>query len=183
MTRYKLPDELGGAEVKVLHGMAHVSDDGGDHKVDVVIDGLGTLCMPARWLTEVEEPLPEEPPIGSVVRAQLVDEDEPWAWERSTDHHNGPGWYMAGADSTFEWAALCKRGTPVLLVPAPEPVELPCEIKGITDGTSAIATLDRGNSPLLQVLNNGHCAGVLLRAETCRDMARALWTAADRSES
>jgi hypothetical protein len=117
MSNYKLPDILGGGVVNVLHGMAREDD-----LVDCVLSDGSHLALPQRRLTKIEDPLPEEPPVGSVVRAQLVDEDRPWVWERSMDHHNGSGWYMAGADSTFEWAALCTRGTPVLLAPAPERV-------------------------------------------------------------
>lgn len=115
MTRYKFPDSLGGGE----HEAA--SDDEGYPQVGFVLAGITNprLWIARKDLEKVEEPLPEEPPVGSVVRAQLVDEDRLWVWERSTDHTNGVGWYAAGVNVPFEWAKLCKRETPVLLVPAP----------------------------------------------------------------
>ena len=175
MSSYKLPDILGGGVVKVLHGMAREDD-----LVDCVLSDGSHLVLPLRRLTKVEDPLPEEPPVGSVVRAQLVDEDEPWMWQRTTPTIGyGAGWYAAGLGMCFEWAALCTRGTPVLLVPAPEPVELPW--RGESNGTRPIAVTQRSiNTVRVDV---GRDEGFNIEAATARDMARALWTAADRSES
>jgi hypothetical protein len=181
MTRYKLPEALGGGEVIVGERWP---DGRTTVTAPMVDDGTVHLRLPLDLLTEVAEPLPEEPPIGSVVRAQLVDEDEPRMWQLITDHDYGAGWYAAGLGMCFEWAALCKRGTPVPLVPAPAPVDLPWNLRDISGVADRFAMVQPGGHlSILTIGDRRESYSVVLAPTQARDMARALWTAADRSGS
>jgi len=134
MTRYRLPDILGSVEC-AFHSLGH---EDGDWIVELVDTAPGLrLELPASSLTEVNPPLPPEPPIGSVV----LDSSRK-AWQR-TGGHRGI-WECCQDDAGADWEDLnAAPYTPVtLLVPAPEPVALPFEFRvddrtGDPTGTAA----------------------------------------------
>ncbi len=180
MTTYRLPEALGGGEME--------SDEGlGDGTVRN--PSLIGFCIDDHWfwvaeglLTKVAPPLPEEPPVGSVVRAHFrlpgddADLEDPWVFEHSADTRENH-WYGAGLGEGFTWAAVCALGTPVLLIPDPfaEPVELPWELPVYGD-TLTVAVDGIG-------VGLGYSDGVgRLTTGDARVAARALWTAADKAE-
>jgi hypothetical protein len=146
--RYKLPEALGGGEF----------DDAGDWTIGTVafrFDGIeGLVYLPRALLTEVRPPLPEEPPVGTVVRALLPDEDEQWVFERLGRRTDGKDWGAAGRDEAFAWADLNVRATPVVLVPDPfaEPVALPWS-KHLDQ--SVINVLDSNGKVLVETISGG----------------------------
>lgn len=112
MTAYRLPDELGGGEVEVLHGMAR-----GDGRVDCKVIGVGiTLNLPYRSLVKVE---PVEPPDGTVVAVGGT--------ELIYKRLNG-SWWGCGEAHPIPWEVVSDPayGKMVRLVPDPAAgVELP----------------------------------------------------------
>jgi hypothetical protein len=115
MKRYKLPDELGGHEVEVLHGMAR--DDG---RSDIVIQlptGRWYMTVLPHMLVEVKPPLPEEPTEPRTVVWSGLPDGRGGAWEKSNSGH----WYGMGTDGKFSWADVCSYGTPVVIYPPPKP--------------------------------------------------------------
>jgi hypothetical protein len=176
---YIMPGPQGGQELEPIR-----LDDGGwdFFKWPLGSNLSAELRLPARLATPA---LPEEPPYGTVVRALITNEDEPWVFERlsMTNRTDGKNWGAAGRDEAYGWADLNVRGTPVRLVPDPfaEPVELPWERKVTpyvfiaTDGGTGYLGLTIGPS---EVTSHGYSLDV----DEARDMARALMAAADAAE-
>ena len=117
MARYRLPDVLGGGEIEANEywpGCAGGCPGGSaEYRTATGI----TITMPeGMTLKQITAPTPEEPPFGSVVRADFRPSDhedkESWVFER-----HGNGWYGVGRDKMHSWAQLCEFSTPVLLVP------------------------------------------------------------------
>ena len=65
MTRYKLPEVLGGGEIEATEWGSGCAGAGREYKI--ADTGLTLWVSPGSTLEMVEEPLPEEPPVGSVV--------------------------------------------------------------------------------------------------------------------
>lgn len=151
-----------------------------DGMVAVTVQGL-RVRLPLGLLTEVKPPLPEEPPVGAVVRADFAAPDvarQLWVFEHAEiPAPNGNSWYGAGRDEAFSWADICALGTPVSLIPAPEPVELPWGY-----GPVSVAFDPHGLSggPHKVVVGlNGQTGNIV--AAVAYKMARALNTAADEA--
>lgn len=180
MTTYRLPDQLGGGECVVMSGMAHVIP-GTEGMADVKLDGMeGYAMIPYRWLVEVEEPLPPEPPVGVVVR---INDD---VYQRSPLDES---WYCVRAYGASTWADLCARaklGTPVRLVPDPAVgVGLPW--------SPASHDIDGDSANSVQATEDGEVAdrfrysagwhGVYFTPTGARAKAAALLAAADAAEN
>lgn len=134
MTRYRLPDALGGMELPedtggVLDvrstGRGDVEGSGEAWLLRFDIPGLGRIRVQREALVEVKEPLPPEPPVGSVVlfggeAVQRVEEGDA----------DTESWMGVGSSARYTWAFLCQinKDHPVVrLVPDPltEAPELP----------------------------------------------------------
>ena len=120
--RYRLPVVRGGGEVTLVRRDSYNQLTG--EPTAVVATGDGTpLVVRECDLTKLEQPLPPEPPPGSVVR----DTRDGSVFERGA----GDIWFRRELNSnlTYTWANLCVYdGTPVRLVPDPAVgVELPWE--------------------------------------------------------
>lgn len=126
MTKFKLPDILGGIEVEdvgdQVHGLSTAVQTLMSH-VTVEVPGVGLVRIARNKLTEVEPPLPEEPPVGAVV----LDRDGD-VWARK-DQGDKP-WECGGLDA--DWEHLNNRYGPVVRM-VPDPVasapELPWEYR------------------------------------------------------
>lgn len=77
------------------------------------------IKVPRSLMAEGEVQFPPEPPLGTVVRAKVEDADRPQILERSDDHVDGDGWYMAGYNRGFTWDELNKLGEPEILWKGP----------------------------------------------------------------
>lgn len=134
MTRYRLPDALGGMELPedtggVLDvrstGRGDVEGSGEAWLLRFDIPGLGRIRVQREALVEAGEPLPPEPPVGSVVlfggeAVQRVEEGDA----------DTESWMGVGSSARYTWAFLCQinKDHPVVrLVPDPltEAPELP----------------------------------------------------------
>lgn len=195
MTRYKLPDELGGAEVqqvrwdskyeampKIPKGYVAVSGDANPAWIIYVPDGA---------LTEVPPPIPAEPEPG-VYRAWRP------GWEERgvvivNDGEDGGNWGVVGDIVWRSWEDFVRQlglGGPGVVIrklqPAPEPVQLPwreenlevyrsvgcgCH-EGQTDGEPLIR-LDDHDAKQYRVMNGAYATR----------LAHALLTAADAAEN
>ncbi len=157
MTTYRLPDDLGGWPVETSGptGNRTVIADG-PHKGVV-------LAFPRSGLVAVAPPLPDEPPVGSVVRALMSGEDEPWMFERTPAIGGTTGWYTTSDETPYEWADLCKCGTPVLLVPDPvrDAPELPYEHTDV-DGDRARIELTASGARLTCQGTDGQIVAVFV---------------------
>lgn len=116
--------------------------------------------------------VPPEPPNNSAVKVgrQIYRRDDAAAED------DGYHWFSAGVRTPCSWVDLTDRGTPVLLVPAPEPVTLPWKN---VDNDGDRLTIQRGENPhLIEVkASDGH--GNLVIVYAPRDeLLRAVWTAA-----
>jgi hypothetical protein len=142
------------------------------------------VWVPVSLLVEVKPPLPTEPPVGAVVRADFKAPDMPdiesWVFEHGEiPAPNGNSWCGAGRDEAFSWAEICALGTPVRLVPAPEPVELPWNFGPVGVDFDSYGL---GFGPHKVVVKlRGEVAHVT--GPVAREMARALNTAADQAEA
>ncbi len=127
---YRLPDDLGGWPVRIIDDGERAMGQG--YRV-VITEGpyQGSLIILDHKvkLVAVAPPLPDEPPVGSVMRALLPDEDDEDEDEPAAVERTKRGWFATGSASSLEWAELCQRGAPVLLVPDPfrDAPELPYE--------------------------------------------------------
>lgn len=143
------------------------------------------LWLPVACLTKITPPLPEEPPVGAVVRADFAAPDvarQLWVFEHAASP-NGNSWYGAGRDEAFSWADICALGNPQLLAPAPEPVALPWEFTdadAITGRVTASPWVGGNRYDVLASIRGGDILG--MNATQAREMARALWTAADKAD-
>ncbi len=109
MTRYRLPDALGGGEYEEEPITGAIASCKG-----FVIDGH-TVAIHVALLTAVAAPLPPEPPVGTIaqVGAALYQ-------RRST---TGLDWVNLRTDAWMTWQSLCERagpGEPVIFVPDPK---------------------------------------------------------------
>lgn len=169
MTKYRLPEALGGGEVDVLHGMAR--DDG---RVDCDVPEVGIVTVPFRALTEVQPP---EPPIGAFVHLASY-----YGLYERIDRGWIDGTLTGG--KAYEWETLVRLNsgdTPVRLAPVPfvEPVKLRWE-QGPVGVDFAPEGL--GGGPHKVVVVAGDDARNIT-ALVARDMAHALWAAADAAEA
>jgi hypothetical protein len=136
--RYRLPEFLGGGEFEA----AAVNDSGQYIGFDFPGFGINRTWFPLSVLTEIEPPLPPEPPVGAFVAAGADGNLLPFY--RRLDE----GWGIVGGSiDGVTWADICamsqKRANrpPVLLVPDPlaEAPELPWECEDESDGIVEVA--------------------------------------------
>ena len=173
MPRYRLPDALGGEEMDDLEEAGAPIGT-----VAFILEGH-LVCVARGLLTEVEPPLPPEPPVGSVVRAQAPGRESGGRWV--FEHTDDGVWYTTAHDRPYEWRDL-RAGAPVLLVPDPfgEPVELPWRCNGVEVQQTRS---DTGPGHLVHVSTKGASYGFdHLPPDRAREMARALWAAANAAE-
>lgn len=167
MKQWKFSDQFGGGTYSEAD--RSVTTVG---QVWLTIPDVGARLFPVDVLTEVKPPMPEEAPNESFVRVgrQVHRRDDMAAIEDAN-------WFGAGFATPHTWAELCERGTPHLLVPAPEPVELPWD-NG--QGRELGVTYDdNANVVWVRVFDKQVGAS----ATESRAMARALCTAADANDA
>lgn len=186
MTTYRLPEALGGGEVEVEivpdPSVTRRTDNGFLRVLIKTDEESFPIALPFSVLTEVERPLPPEPPPGSVVLVG-ADADDPLSGYVYRHYHGA--WAVPGEEDFTTWAGVCKLGIPVRLVPDPfaEPVELPWRANG--RGTGLSASIEVGNGAMagaVYVRLVTPNAGPIQVGIPAREMARALWTAAGRAE-
>jgi hypothetical protein len=178
-TRYRLPEALGGGECRVLN-----PPSGNGVYVRVTLgegDEAFTIDIDRNLLTEIREPLPEEPPFGAVV---MVDGEACQHFD--TPYEEELVWAIVGSPKRISWVQLCDLalpGEPTRLIPDPfaEPVELPWK-NGHGVEVSQTRT-DTGMSDQVYVSTKYASYGFAhVGPDVARDMARALWAAADAAE-
>lgn len=179
MTRYRLPEALGGGEYE-----EYVHLDGGTEApvgtVAFLEDGV-LFCVGRGLLTEVKAPLPSEPPVGAFVHLASYF----GVYER-VDR----GWISANEPSggaAHEWEALRRLNSgdaPVRLLPEPftgPVVALPWESHGV-EVKQTTNGLGLGDHVFVSTKGASYGFAQVKPAEA-RDMARALWAAADAVEA
>jgi hypothetical protein len=175
VTRYRLIEALGGAEVQVMHGFAR--DDG---RLDVHVPGVvdGAFTVPKHALIVVKPPLPPEPPLLSVV----LDRDNV-AWQRCLDFVDRPWFSATGPDS--DWPTLNRDHGPLtLLVPDrfSAPPELPWTGESIYGTKIEVLPADFGHVNL--AVRQSDCnVAASFRPDRARELANVLWAAADQAEA
>jgi hypothetical protein len=172
VTTYLLPSALGGTKRKAHHERSQP----GAPAAGFYIDGE-VVWIPLTLLTEVAQPLPEEPPDDSIVRVG----DEVYWRQAGPFHDESLRWLEFGPDAAWRsWAEVCARGTPVRLVPdLAEPVEIPWHGE---ESDNAAITVDRYDEGNVSILLHGR-ATAWVPLDTAREMARALLTAAARQSN
>lgn len=147
MTRYRLPDALGGMELPedtggVLDTTQNVE---GVWLLRFDIPGVGRVRIQREALIEVAEPLPPEPPVLSI--ANFGDEG-PFIRRTLARWQN-----LGGYD--FEYADLCRFGSPVLLVPDPlaEAPDLPWSSNGAD--VRSLTSVEVNGRTVLDTVNIG----------------------------
>jgi len=173
MTRYRLPEALGGGEMEEYRKVSG-GTEAPTGTVAFLLDGC-LICVAKSLLAEVAPPLPEEPPAGSAVAVGS------YVYQRS-DAERDNHWLVTGAVFGSSWAELCSGAEPpVRLVPDPlaGPMELPWEHVD-REGYDIGVYESQRQWAAARVGQGEHCAD--LTAEACRTMARSLCGAADASE-
>jgi hypothetical protein len=166
MTRYQLPDALGGGEYDEAPITGAIASCKG-----FIIDGH-TVAVHEALLTEVVPPLPPEPPPGSVVRACGR------VFEQRPDGEPGR-WFDTWTNGWTRWSKVCEEGPPALLVPDPlaGAPELPWEHR-FTDGGPLKVCISSASNRAAYVEGWGH-----LTAEEARTMGLALLAAATAEDA
>jgi hypothetical protein len=168
MTRYRLPEALGGGEHE-----AYGFDFAASGTVSFIGEGW-SLEVARDQLSKVA--LPPEPPVGSVVL-----DNEGDAWQLTP-----LGWVIASASrGGYETSAALQRYglaelTPLVPDPFGEPVELPWVREAKAFGEELRVEFSHqdyaGDAAI-------YAAGGHMTCSEARDMARALWTAANQAEA
>lgn len=175
-TRYRLPDGIRDGEIE-----AEEIWGGSGGRPEYRLAGGFTLLAPAgQPLERVRPPLPDEPPVGAVV----LDSDNR-AWQHTMGHRGD--WESTYDDMGDDWRGLNDGAGPLTrLVPDlfAEPVALPWSA-----ATEPISSLRPTLYVEAAVLPGVHITARpfgdgqwQLSPAVARDMARALWTAADAAE-
>lgn len=143
MTRYLLPDILGGIEVEDVGDQVHGLSVGVKtlmENVTVEVPGVGLCQIPRNKLTLVEPALPQEPPV----RAVVLDRDGD-AWIRNAADDKPWACFELSAD----WAHLNNKYGPLVhMVPDPAAnVELPFAL-GSCARSAMVTVLDGGRVSL-----------------------------------
>lgn len=185
MTTYKLPEIIGGAEVEATEQWSGCAGA----QPEYLVGGI-TITMPVGVLLEqVKPPLPPEPPDDNVVRTPGGH-----VWQRCDDAAEAatmPTRPWRNEDMGWEsWAGVCDYGTPVPLLPAPEPVTLPWAMSDpFSRQRVRVTTSDanfEGDGPsqlsAAWVAAGSEHVGSHINAATAREMAYALLTAADEAD-
>lgn len=178
VTRYQLPDALG--------GMVLPEDTGGQREVltdgttavwllRFDIPGVGRVRVQKEALVEVKPPLPPEPPRGAVIKVG----------EALFHHHlreSAVGWVNLRTDSWTTWEALHRRndGVPVLLVPDPlaDAPELPW-VRNVSAGQLNVGVSGQDTRVVVGVTDqHDDRASVWIDPLTARRMGLALLRAA-----
>lgn len=165
MTRYRLPEALGGGEFEASE--VHAQKAG-------FVSGEHVVWIPVAWLTKVEPPLPPEPPLWAVV----VDKHER-VWQHVSD---GRGeWTCTVADLGAEWDELQEYAPLVRLVPDPAAgVELPWD-----RGLWSVRTSHIGIEAhvVIQAPVGQNYVSERVSVDVARELAGVLLAAADAAEA
>lgn len=174
MSTYRLPKVLGGVECRFFAkgyapGCVIVELTEGVPGLRVEVD------------EDVLTPVPEEPPVGSVV---LIDGEAAQRFE-DNDLADNPDahWASVGSPSRWTWVQICDLALPggplpMVLDPFEVPVALPWKHED-ADGDIVEIKHDGGN---LGVYVRTSATGVYLDASELRMLARAAWAAAGAVE-
>lgn len=174
MSRYKMPEVLGGGEFEEHPRGTPTAAEAPSGTVAFLINGC-LVCVAAGLLTAVKPPLPEEPPVGSFVLVTVQSK----VLHRRNDA--GIDWWDYLGKCWLTWAQVCELGTPVRLVPAPEPVELPWAYH--RDSKSIVIVRLGSINSSCPVRIDTRDDYEYVSADAAREMARALNTAADKAEA
>ncbi len=168
MTRYRLPEILGGGEVDALETWGGCAGGRPEYRIEGI-----TVTMPAGTPMEPVDTTPPEPEpgawlIGDVPVIRSPDSQATYPWLRESDHG---AQYDTWADT---WKALGGPGiTPRRLVPEPAPVELPWEGSSSFGRHLKVHRPDLGLIPVAVGEDLGELA-----PDTAEEMAAALLAAA-----
>jgi hypothetical protein len=113
VVRYRLPEALGGGEVEGLGKTDRAPVN--PNLVGLKVDGY-YVWVPALALTEVETPLPPEPPVGSVVLDGLGR-----AWQHVAALPTTEWWWCNHDVADTDWATVQTYGPLTLMVPEATP--------------------------------------------------------------
>lgn len=189
MTTYRLPDFLGGLEVTLREEDQSAWGDVVRVWAKAGEDEAALVEIRRGLLVEVEPPLPDEWPDGSIARDGVGN-----TWRRF-----GPAWRMLGSDLAADWPSLNAMYGPLTrLVPDPaKGVELPLHlsdpysrqvvvVRACTAEWGAPEDPDSpegtGRTAAWVTAGNQH-VGSHINADSCRSMAGALLAAADAAEA
>lgn len=170
MTRFKLPEVLGGGEFEALTEFwTKVGPEGQDIRLRFSIPNVGLVDIPKHVLTEVPPPIPAEPEPG----AYLIGEVLVTGYARRDEVR----WLYAdsiGVLMTVLWAELWEKlGGPDVTIrrlePAPPTVEFPWYLSEIT------VEVRKADPPVLVQIDQ---EWVYLSWDSAEQMAAALLTAA-----
>lgn len=176
ITRYRLPESLGGCEATVVE--VDPALQLGGFPAHVLRTDTGTwLVAQQRDLTEVKPPLPPEPPHGAIVHVQhphggFVAERDDHAPNTTPPNY----WWTTNEAGPIDWTDLASGAERITkLVPDPfaEPVALPWSEKS-SFGTPL--TVHTNGVHSVSVVVGGSIAG--LTRNVAREFARAIWWAA-----
>lgn len=176
MTRYRLPDALGGGEIEATEVWGGCAGGRPEYHLADDITVLAPMGQPFEM---VEQP-PPEPPTGTIVLVRAgADRRYDCAFLR-TEYS---GWYGTTFMEHRTWEQLLEMDpAPALLVvdPFAEPVELPwkrhdVEVDQTVDG-------DKPSDHVYVSTRNCRYGFAHLTPADARDMARALWAVADSAE-
>lgn len=177
---YELPEVLGGSVIEadeIWGGWA------GSRPEYRLADDITILAPKGRPFGEVGPPVPAEPPDGT----RLLGLDGA-TYERHDDWAATYGevrWYNTNSSGPDDWERVWRDAKPTThLVPGPfaEPVEHPWESEG--PPYFYISGVDQDSLVGFTVgLTLDTSDGYSLSTKRARDMARALWAAADAAEA
>jgi hypothetical protein len=180
--RYRLPEALGGGEVRGREVRTGVSVGVGSFPVVLAeVDSIGEITVPLSAMTKVEPPLPPEPPDRAVVYICDPEGGPGILAERNDDSAPSPDtgrrWWAGGL--WYGWPWLCNRPVaPVRLVPDPAAgVELPWR-GGHPQAPFTVSFGDQGGAAIVS-----SPGPFILAAVDARAMAAALLAAADAAEA
>jgi hypothetical protein len=164
MPRYRLHDALGGEEMDDLEEAGAPIGT-----VAFILEGH-LVCVARGLLTEVKPPLPPELPVG------LYQDANGQVWQHESN------WWGPGAEVATDWENAHRHGPFTRLVPDPfaEPVTLPWRCNGVEVQQTRS---DTGPGHLVHVSTKNASYGFdHLPPDRAREMARALWAAANAAE-
>lgn len=167
LPKYRLHEALGGGEVE---GVVDLSNE---RTVGINVPGIASIVYVSREiLTKVRE-YPPMPPLYSFVLADV--EGRRGAYERVPQ-----GWVSWRHPNIFyTWHGLCKESDPVLLA-AMDPVTLPWKPAAHLP-VQTVAPMEVSNGVQDVILRCGH-RDMRFSPSVAKEMAQALWTAAEKIE-
>jgi hypothetical protein len=176
---YRFPDQLGGGEYEVVSVNDHRMTMGFE------VPGVGFVVLPMQAVGKVEPPLPPEPATGAYrvggVLCMRVSSEPGKCWVYRTEQ---------GLFDEATFADLCSNFgldvVPLVSDPFAEPVTLPWMRETSYGAKVGVRPLESGSVNAWTQRPEGDLDDVVvatLAPDLTRDLARALWAAADAVEA